>query len=203
MSTPLLVGFCGPAHVGKSTTAQRLAAIARQHGYHGVAMAFADPLYDMLAAMTGRSVEWLKANKSTVWTKENAPAKCLIGSLVRHLFQIVGTECVRNQVHPDFWVDRLVQRAHDAAQNPLRAMGTKGTIVFIEDVRFENEAGKCHTLIELRRDGIGYANDHVSAKQLDMTSFPRSTITVERGMNYDELFDIARGPDIRREKARG
>lgn len=113
----ILIGLCGAAGSGKGEVARRLAS---SHGF--TEMAFADPLYEAVAAIVGKPVAWLKdrANKEAVipW----------LGKSPRELLQLMGTEFGRNMIHPEIWVRSAVER-FDSSQR-----------VVITDVRFDNEA---------------------------------------------------------------
>ena len=114
----MIIGICGAAGAGKNTVAERLCV---QHKF--VPLAFADPLYDAVSAITGLSVEQLQDRSR----KENALG--WISCSPRRLLQTLGTDWGRNMIHPEIWVMATMQRA-DAA----------GGDICITDVRFVNEA---------------------------------------------------------------
>lgn len=115
----MLVGLCGAAGSGKDEVANRLALTLGLRK-----LAFADPLYDAVAAITGKPVEWLKdrRNKESVipW----------VGKSPRELLQLLGTEFGREMICDDIWVRRAMRAADEA--------GEPGVV--ITDVRFDNEA---------------------------------------------------------------
>jgi hypothetical protein len=70
------------------------------------------------------------------------------GFSVRWFLQRFGTECLREQIRPDFWLLRMARAIQRISPAP----------VVITDLRFENEAemvrGAGGIIIELRRPGI-------------------------------------------------
>jgi len=112
----MIIGICGAAGAGKDTAALRL----RDHGFFRVA--FADPIYGMIAAMTGMTVEELsdrdRKEQEIPW----------LGKSPRQLLQSLGTEWGRQHVSEDVWV-RIALRTARIAR-----------LSVIPDVRFDNEA---------------------------------------------------------------
>lgn len=112
----MLIGVCGAAGAGKGS----VAAVLTSRGFTEIA--FADPLYAAVSAITGISVERLHDRdvKETVipW----------IGKSPRQMLQSIGTEWGREMVDEDIWVNAA-----------LAAAGRHEAVV-IPDVRFDNEA---------------------------------------------------------------
>lgn len=112
----MLIGLCGAAGAGKGS----VAAVLRERGF--VEIAFADPLYEAVAAIAGIPVERLRDRE----VKEAVIP--WIGKSPRQLLQSLGTDWGRNMVADDLWVRAAMAKAaqHDS--------------VVIPDVRFSNEA---------------------------------------------------------------
>lgn len=113
----MIIGLSGAAGSGKNAVA---AILRRQHDF-GV-LAFADPIYDAVAAITGihrRELEDRAIKERVIpW----------LGKSPRELLQTLGTEWGRQTVREDIWI----QRAMQAAKSYER--------VAICDCRFANEA---------------------------------------------------------------
>lgn len=118
----MLIGLCGAAGAGKGSVAGFLAAGETPF----VEIAFADPLYAAVEAMTGISQVKLKdrgfKEKPIEW----------IGRSPRELLQLLGTEFGRKLIRESIWVDIAMQKVDRYA--------AAGIGVVITDVRFDNEA---------------------------------------------------------------
>lgn len=154
-----VVGLAGPGRVGKSTTARNL--VSSFHKTHPLLKveryAFASLIYEITSTLTGIPIDVLKNEKykETPWDETTTPLTCLKEWTPRKLLQIIGTECFRNNVSYDFWVQAAIMKVCHL------------DIVFIEDARFDNEFEKCDMVIELHRLGIDYAKNHQSAMPPD------------------------------------
>lgn len=113
----MIIGLCGAAGAGKDTAAQ---VLVWRHGFHQVA--FADPIYEAVSAITGVSVEDLHDRGR----KENALG--WISCSPRRLLQSLGTEWGRDMIHPEIWIMSTLRRIEGVSS------------VVITDVRFNNEA---------------------------------------------------------------
>lgn len=113
-----VIGITGAAGAGKGTISERLG---------GVEVAFADPLYEMLSAMTGIPVAMLKDRAF-----KEAPIPWLDKS-PRQLLQTLGTEWGRKSIRPDVWL--LINK-----DRIWRAIRQGATVITVPDVRFNNEA---------------------------------------------------------------
>jgi len=154
-----VIGLAGPGHVGKSTTAKALVSTFNKV-YPDLKVtnaAFATPLYEVASLLIKIPIDVLKGEiyKETVWTKETSPMNSLVGWTPRKFLQVIGTECFRNNVNSDFWIDATFQEIKSF------------DVVFMEDSRFENEYKFSDLVIELERDGIIYAKNHPSAMPPD------------------------------------
>ena len=114
-----IIGFTGPAGAGKDLAASMIPG--------GHRIAFADPLYQGLAAMLGVPEAVLRDRSA----KERPFVG--LGASPRQLLQTLGTEWGRQMICPEIWIELAWWRWEQAAANGL------GVIV-VPDVRFENEA---------------------------------------------------------------
>ncbi len=115
----MIIGLCGAAGAGKNTVAERLCL---EHKF--VPMAFADPLYAAVSAITGLTVEQLQDRSR----KENALG--WISCSPRRLLQTLGTDWGRNMIHEEIWVMATMQRIEASPEFDY----------CLTDVRFPNEA---------------------------------------------------------------
>lgn len=154
-----IIGLAGPGKVGKSTTAKSaVASFAKLFpDIRVIRYAFATPIYEMAASITGWEIDKLKdlKYKELAWTVETAPLPCLIGWSPRSFLQRIGTECFRQNISDRFWIDLSLKKVSEY------------DIAIIEDARFENEYKVCDIVVELEREGVEYARNHASAMPPD------------------------------------
>lgn len=177
---PAIIGIAGPKETGKDTTATRLLPWFGIRTKQTNITWFADPLYEMVATLTGVPVEKLRdqAYKNATWTAETAPIPTLVGKSPRSLLKDIGM-WVRDEVDADHWAQHLKQRT---------ARGVSGwkSWWFVPDTRFVNETKVCDLVIEVRRKGIEYEGDHPSEMRLPAELIDH-TVWLTPGMDYGHL----------------
>lgn len=151
-----IIALAGPGCVGKSTTAKKIVEALKTKStdpYFAINYAFANPIYEIVSYITGWPIDMLKNQnlKEKLWDDTDCPLPCLNGWTPRKLLQIIGTECFRNNVSYDFWIQLAIKKTE------------KYQYVVMEDARFENEFIASDYVIELSRDGVEYACNHASA----------------------------------------
>lgn len=126
----MLIGLAGAAGCGKSTVSEHL---RKRHQFFE--FAFADPLYDMVAALTGLPKDRLKDRA----VKEEALEWA--GKSPRQLLQLLGTEFGRAVLGDDIWIKHLFRRI-DATQAAMNGYWKRDVQCHfaVADVRFDNEA---------------------------------------------------------------
>lgn len=143
-----LVALTGLPRCGKDTFATRLMS---DHGY--AQHAFAAPLKQAAAILLGREV-W-EMNGEHGFDREAILPEW--GFTTRWFLQVFGTECLRDQVRQDFWIQKMRLQL-DAAERT-------GRNIVITDCRFTNEAQLVREMggrvIEIRRPGC-VASSHIS-----------------------------------------
>ena len=81
----------------------------------------------------------------------------------RKILQLMGTDFVRNMIHPDFWVMWLEKEITEEIRN---YEGNKNQIFIIDDCRFENEFKMIRKadgiIIHLTRENGQQKSDHES-----------------------------------------
>lgn len=126
----MLIGLTGAAGCGKSTVSKHL---REKHDFFDFSLA--EPIYGMVSAMTGLTVDALKIRD----TKEQEIP--WLGLSPRELLQRIGTEFGRCVLGDDVWIKHLMRRI-EATSSALERM-TRGFArphFAIADVRFDNEA---------------------------------------------------------------
>ena len=149
-----IFAFVGYMGSGKTTVA-KTALAGRTDIVH---FSFSDPMIEMMRAL-GVSDDII--NDKSRW---NEPLDILSGRTLRHAMQTIGTEWGRNQMHPDFWLNLAMCRAHGLA--------TEGKHSFIDNVRFPNEFEAIDNaggiLIAIRRKNVVPKNEvHESEKYIN------------------------------------
>lgn len=122
----MLIGLTGAAGCGKSTVSRHLRL---EHRFFDLSLA--DPIYGMVASMTGMTVDALK-NRAIKEQKID-----WLGLSPRELLQRIGTEFGRCAIDDGVWIRHLMRRV-DATT--LAAGSTEAARFVISDVRFDNEA---------------------------------------------------------------
>ena len=146
-----LIGISGKMGSGKDTVAQIIRELSAQP-YQ--IRRFAGKVKEIASLLTGIPVcefekpEFKKEKLSSRWG----------GMTVRELLQKIGTDCIRDHLHPDAWV------------NALFAGYMSYEFWIIPDTRFANEylaiKDRGGIIIRVERPGIP-ASDHVSETALD------------------------------------
>lgn len=202
--SPRVVGFAGPAGVGKSTAAALLAA---EGGWR--LLAFADPLRAMALALhpewslldlVGPGKEVVCGASPLSWGRmEDVLIEHARELTHRSVGEAVGGDLQRSAtlstlqhalsprqtlralgdmvkaIDPDAFVRSVRARAIDA--------GEQGLSVVIDDVRFEPEAALVRELgglvVHLRREGVRFRRDHNSEQGVTVDA--RDTLAINRG----------------------
>lgn len=141
----MIIGLQGYAGSGKSTVADYLATkhgFARRH--------IKEPLAEMTRVLIGHITDD-DAHEYTDGRLKRTPIPELGGRTATEIQQFLGTEFGRNFLHEDLWLNIWHRWA----------MAQPGHVVQ-ESVRFANEAERCDVVWEIRRDGYGAHNGHVS-----------------------------------------
>lgn len=134
-----IIGVCGKAKAGKDEMVVQyfknsLHPLAQTHAFadavkHSASGFFKEPIRNFYECKDDISEQW--------------------GISYREMLQKIGTDFARNMIHEDFWVQML--------ETKLKGIPDTIKLVFITDVRFDNEATWIHSkggaVIELIREG--------------------------------------------------
>lgn len=165
-----LIALTGLPRTGKDTFANRLAS---NHGY--VRMAFADPLKAAAAVLLNRPLG--ECHGLNGYDRESIMPEW--GFSMRWFLQRFGTECMRNQIDPDFWIKRMAleldkQKGRSSGEPFVGIEPPEELKVVITDCRFENEAKMIRErggmIVEIRRKGVNRKGDHVSDDGVTLTN---------------------------------
>lgn len=124
----MLIGICGAAGSGKDAIADTL---VNDYGY--IRNKFADPLYEMVSAMTGYTVSQLQDR-----ALKEKPISWLDGKTPRQLLQTLGTDWGRELICSDVWIRSVEKRVRLALEDDRYSV--------ITDLRFDNEAEWVHRM---------------------------------------------------------
>jgi hypothetical protein len=155
----VLIGLSGKKQNGKTTLADYLII---EKGFAEVS--WAAPLKNII----GMELLGLKYHQIYGTEAEKEATDEFWGKSPRRLLQIIGTDCFRNLVHPDFWVkigEREIQRLLDEGKN-----------VVVSDCRFPNEIQAVRKLggssvRVVRLEHVAEVDEHPSETALDTYPF--------------------------------
>lgn len=157
----MIIGLSGYARSGKDTAAGVLT-----YEFNFERVAFADLLREFLYRLNpciGRPGE--KSDVQTVidrWTWDGYK-ETPYSDDIRELLQRLGTECGRQLLGENVWVDA--------------ALAVEADNIVVTDCRFPNEASaiinRGGQIWRVHRDGVGPANEHASENSLDRWPFDR------------------------------
>lgn len=142
----MIIGLQGYAGSGKSTVAKYLVerhGFARRHIKEPI-VKMTMQLLDQVIPQGERLADW------TDGVHKRTPIPELGNRSATEIQQFLGTEFGREFIDPDLWLDIWSKWAEG---HPL---------VVHESVRFANEAERCDVVWEIRREGYGAHNGHVS-----------------------------------------
>ena len=177
----IIFGICGKKQAGKDTFANFGCSLLRDEGITVAKSSFAGPLKQFVIDYLGVP-EWLpsgsnedKAFEMGKWGDFFNRELCSLNGrstddtvTVRELLQVYGTDVFRS-VHSDFWVDVFKSRTLNGKFDEIFGEGTP-EIVFITDVRFENEVNAINSVgghvVKLEREI--YSDGHKSEASVDL-----------------------------------
>lgn len=152
----LLVGLSGKKQSGKSTLAKYL---EEKHAFFEYG--WADPLKQII----GMDLMGLTVDQVYGSNKDKETIDAFWGKSPRQLLQIIGTECFRKQVDPDFWVKVGVRQFTNFRDRNI----------VVPDCRFPNEIEAIKNeggiVIRVVREDWTVKDEHESETALDNYDF--------------------------------
>ncbi len=164
----MIVGLSGYARAGKSEAASALV----QDGWELVA--FADKLREFLYILNpiveGRM--WISLQEVIDSHGWEGYKDTELSDEIRRLIQTVGTNCGRDLLGDNVWVDATLKSYDGMGKSDLIYWKRKERANWIvHDVRFPNEAeaikNRGGKIIRISRPGVGPVNGHISETALD------------------------------------
>lgn len=170
----MIIGISGHAQSGKDKTGSYLLEFAAKEGYLFRIRKFAAYVKQIASILTGIAVTDFEKSEvknsylGDEWT--NASIAFLFGDIpeakmtVRQILQKIGTDCMRDNLHVDTWVNALMKDYREPY-----------TFWIITDVRFHNEfkaiRDRGGILIRMERD----LDEDVEALHISETALDRVT----------------------------
>lgn len=140
----LVVGICGKARAGKDTIASMLSKQWINEGVYVSTLSMATPIKEMIQSVFGG---FLPEEKEKVIEG--------IGASPRVLYQTLGTDWGRHMIDEDIWVNCAQRRIDDLKRWAFSGVdfgwNVEQMVLFIPDIRFDNERQLCDVLLEVRR----------------------------------------------------
>lgn len=155
----MILGLSGKKRSGKSTVASFLCS---EFGFKEISWAY--PLKEII----GNKLLGLTHDQMYGEEEIKEAVDPFWGKSPRDLLQIIGTDCFRKQVHPEFWVKlgiREIEKQLKSYRN-----------IVVSDCRFPNEMRAIEKLgghpVRITREGQINNDSHPSEIALDTYSFP-------------------------------
>lgn len=172
----MIIGINGYAASGKDTAGQIIKTIDKKGNWE--IKKFAGKLKQVASIILGIPVlmfenqEFKKKNLPQMWSDHGMPMT------IRDFLQKLGTDALRNGLHPNSWVNALMM---EYTQTEHVGYDSEGTNIYeypnwiITDVRFPNEARAIKNaggiIVRVNRPGYKPVNDHPSEIALDKWDF--------------------------------
>ncbi len=134
MKRGVLIGLTGPAFAGKGEVAIGMFAHAPSLNLVATEVYFARKLWEMISALTGRPVSWLRdrKNKDTVLPE--------YGVTPRRFAQTLGSDWGRKMIREDLWAREGLWEADGFVRDLGESDRHVDPLVVFTDVRFDDEA---------------------------------------------------------------
>lgn len=177
-----VVGFLGKKRSGKDTSCDYIISVLKNLNQDVRKLAFAEPLKKIVGEMFNLTEDQLYGD-----LKDSVDPKW--GISPRIMFQFVGTDLIRNNIHKilptigeNFWVYSLEQKIKEFNNN---------TVVFISDVRFISEVELIHKLggkvIKIERN-IPSSGEILHQAEAEVDKITNYDFLVNNNSTIEELY---------------
>lgn len=172
----MIIGINGYAGVGKDTVGKIIKELQPSKNWE--IKKFAGKLKEVASILTGipekmfEDQKFKKTNLGKEWSYHGLPLS------VRNFLQRLGTDALREGLHPNTWVNALMTQYK---QTEYIGSNSEGADIYgypewiITDTRFPNEAKAIKNaggiVIRIDRPGISAVNTHLSETALDNWNF--------------------------------
>lgn len=188
----MIIGLHGKMGSGKSTVANEVVGVLKDHNIQAEIKSFALPIYQLTSFIFQESVEEIKNNKNAVVRPRSFSGL----RSYRQLLQNIGME-LRDLVDIDIWVDALFGKGNDKIVSEWTG-GVKWWI--IDDLRFINEFNRIKQMngqvVKISRDiDIQQAlpqDIYENQSELDLDDIPNDDwdLIIDNNSSVDSLTDI-------------
>lgn len=188
----MIIGLHGKMGSGKSTVANEVVGVLKDHNIQAEIKSFALPIYQLTSFIFQESVEEIKNNKNAVIRPRSFSGL----RSYRQLLQNIGME-LRDLVDIDIWVDALFGKGNDKIVSEWTG-GVKWWI--IDDLRFINEFNRIKQMngqvVKISRDiDIQQAlpqDIYENQSELDLDDIPNDDwdLIIDNNSSVDSLTDI-------------
>lgn len=172
-----VIVLCGPQQVGKTTAARSL---TKYWGF--TQLSFAEPIYEMIAALLGMTVADVRL------LPKDAPLPGLANRTLRHALQTLGTEWGRNMMGERIWIDAAILRIQNALLRSQR--------VVVDDCRFRNEYDAIRSIgarvVRLRRASLPEQQDKHDSEQ-EWPNFPAFDAVISNATPAPDEWELKAG----------
>ena len=189
----MIIGLHGKMGSGKSTIANELVGVLKDHNIQAEIKSFAKPIYELVANMFQVNVEEIKQNKNDIVRPRSFSGV----RSYRQLLQNVGMY-LRDNVDIDIWIDALFGKENSKILHDWTGYGCRWWL--IDDLRFINEFERIKLnggqVIKISREVQKHRalpeDIYENQSELDLDNIPDSDwdLIIDNNSSIQDLTDI-------------